>query len=553
MSGRTYSLRTLAEDRILCARTWLNTCESTHGSYCQPRKGELPKRFIDTRPDQPLRLVSTTSEVFQQLSAVVRYATLSYCWGTSTPLRTTKATEEDFGVSIPENLLPKTFRHAIRLVRSLGISYLWIDSLCIVQDDQAEWELEASRMGDFYAGSLITIAASDAWDSEGGCFPGDDNSMEAVIDGKDSSPGDTNDPESAARAKADPTVRMFTYKGEDDYSQTSCTRMIRFQCLDPREIPRQAQLSTRGWALQERILSPRILHCLKSGVHWQCQYLYETQATQTYQVHHSTASDSTYPITQVSQLWPEWIEDYSKRDFTIASDRLQAFAGITKHYTNLTSKKPILGICPDNLARDLAWIRNGQKKGPGIPGAPSWTWFSCNAPIMVDDWGFKFQRRFKVSNVLDLVAFGIEWKGIPMTSQIESCHLIIRGVVKSISVRIPPEAMLYNPPYMLLNDEETDFSKGPIPWTCSGRFDDPGHPVDSGLPYPCLLLRTRMIEEAKVGTIFMDTFLILSRENDPAKVKSTEHGSFRRIGIASFRGKDRIFVDNSDRKTVFLI
>lgn len=228
MSGRTYPLRSLAEDRILCARTWLNTCESTHGSYCQPRKGNLPKRFIDTRSGQPLRLVPTTSEVFQQLSGSVRYATLSYCWGVSTPLRTTKATEEDFGISIPENLLPRTFRHAIRFVRSLGIRYLWIDSLCIVQDDQAEWELEASRMGDFYAGSLVTIAASDAWDSDGGCFPGDDDCMEAVIYDKDSSQGGNETPEGVAGDKADPTVRMFTYKEERGYSQTSCNRMIRF-------------------------------------------------------------------------------------------------------------------------------------------------------------------------------------------------------------------------------------------------------------------------------------------------------------------------------------
>ncbi|KAK7449877.1 hypothetical protein Landi51_05594 [Colletotrichum acutatum] len=408
-------------------------------------------------------------------------------------------------------------------------------------------------MGDFYAGSLITIAASDAWDSEGGCFPGEDDSMEAVIDDKGSSQEDNTSPEDLAEAKADHTVRTFVYKEENGYSQKFCTRMIRFQSLDPREISRQAHLSTRGWALQERILSPRIVHCLKSGVHWQCQYLYETQATQTYELHHFTASDSIYPISQISQWWPEWIEDYSKRNFTIASDRLQAFAGITKHYTNLTSKKPILGICPGNLARDLAWIRNGHIKGPGVCGAPSWTWFSCNAPIMVDDWGFKLQRRFKVSNDVELVAFGIEWKGIPMTSQIESCHLIIRGVVKSISVRIPPEAMIYNPPYMLLNHEETDFSKGPIPWTCSGRFDDPGHPTDSRLSYPCLLLRTRIIEEAKGGTLFKETFLILSRDNESPRAKSTEHIRFRRIGIASSRGKDRLFADDIDRETVFLV
>lgn len=106
---------------------------------------------------------------------------------------------------------------------------------------------------------------------------------------------------------------------------------------------------------------------------------------------------------------------------------------------------------------------------------------------------------------------------------------------------------------MLLDDEETDFSKGPIPWTCSGRFDDPDHPTDSRLPYPCLLLRTSIIEEATDGKLFKETFLILSRGNESLKVKLTDHERFRRIGIASFRGKNRMFVDNVKRKTLSLI
>ncbi|KXH35627.1 hypothetical protein CSAL01_02850 [Colletotrichum salicis] len=320
-------------------------------------------------------------------------------------------------------------------------------------------------MGDFYAGSIMTIAASYALDSEGGCFPGDDDSMEVVANDEDPGKGETTNLERTSGANTDPIVRIFAYKEEDlnDPSQPSYSTMIRFQSLDPSEIPRHAHLSTRGWALQERILSRRSIHCLKSEVHWQCQYSYQTQATQTFDVPHFTAT------------------------FTIASDRLQAFAGISNHYTDLTSNKPILGVCPGNLARDLAWTRDGLQKGPGVPGAPSWTWFSCHAPIMIDDWGFKLHRRFKVSNNVDLVSFGIEWEGIQMTSQIQSCHLIIHDVLKRISVRTPPEAMIYNPPYMLIDDEETDFSKGPIPWTCSGRFDDPDHPTDSRLPYTHLL------------------------------------------------------------------
>lgn len=131
----------------------------------------LPSRFIDVgsrdgRKDP--RLVSST-----EVSNKERYTTLSHCWGASPdnmPLRTTHATKAAHMVSIPMRTLPKTFRDAIDVTRALNVRYIWIDSLCIVQDDLEDWEQEAAKMASIYEGSFLTIAAADSPNSNGGLF-----------------------------------------------------------------------------------------------------------------------------------------------------------------------------------------------------------------------------------------------------------------------------------------------------------------------------------------------------------------------------------------------
>lgn len=95
----------------------------------------------------------------------IRYVTLSHCWGGSLPLRTTKETVHLYSWEIPYELIPKTFHDALTITRALDVPYLWIDALCIIQDDHNDWQIEASKMKDVYSGSLITIAATHALNS----------------------------------------------------------------------------------------------------------------------------------------------------------------------------------------------------------------------------------------------------------------------------------------------------------------------------------------------------------------------------------------------------
>jgi hypothetical protein len=181
----------------------------------------MPKRLIDVGSlgGRPPRLIMSEDLCNQN----IRYATLSYCWGNAN-FRTTKENEGSHKQQLPLQLIPRTLQDALNLTRNLQIQFLWIDALCIVQDDYAEWMVEASRMQDIYLGSSITIAATDAADSSMGCFfP---------------SPG-----------KLDKDSLFLTTRAAEQGSGT----IIRVQPGDIRTSADKSVLNTRGWVLQEMV------------------------------------------------------------------------------------------------------------------------------------------------------------------------------------------------------------------------------------------------------------------------------------------------------------
>jgi hypothetical protein len=117
----------------------------------------LPTRILKLEPkDRRVRLVPSAGQLG-------RYACLSHCWGQHRPVTTTKATLASFiadGIAWAD--MPATFRDAITLAEKLGIFYIWIDSLCIVQDDLDDWTRESLSMAGIYANGCLTIAAASA-------------------------------------------------------------------------------------------------------------------------------------------------------------------------------------------------------------------------------------------------------------------------------------------------------------------------------------------------------------------------------------------------------
>ena len=130
----------------------------------------LPSRLIDVAEhEEDIRIVETKVSTIDKK---VRYAALSHCWGSPElmPIRTLKVNVQNTPYDIAYESLSKTFKDAVTITRKLGLRYVWIDSLCIVQDDVDDWNRESKRMGNIYASCYVNLVASDAADSSVGCF-----------------------------------------------------------------------------------------------------------------------------------------------------------------------------------------------------------------------------------------------------------------------------------------------------------------------------------------------------------------------------------------------
>jgi hypothetical protein len=139
---------------------------SEHASCTVGMTSQVPTRVIDVGEaalHEPIKLYASNGEC-------VPYICLSHCWGDIQPLKTLLSTVENYRNAIESKSLLRTFRHAVSITRSLGIRYLWIDAICIIQDSEEDWAAEASKMASIYRNSYLTIAATWAPSSAHGCF-----------------------------------------------------------------------------------------------------------------------------------------------------------------------------------------------------------------------------------------------------------------------------------------------------------------------------------------------------------------------------------------------
>ncbi|KAK5652331.1 hypothetical protein OQA88_10523, partial [Cercophora sp. LCS_1] len=183
-------------------------------------------------------------------------------------LKTTKENISALREAIPVSQLPQTFLDAVLVTRSLGIGYLWIDSLCIVQDDMDDWEQESGRMASVYQNAVITLAATHSSDSTGGLFTpfnhkpyhwSSDDGCSKTIRSEDTNIWD------AVEIKSSPQLRRyFTLYPSDDIRDT--------QQKHPADLVNTGYpLLTRAWVFQERLLSPRVVHFTTTQLAWECR------------------------------------------------------------------------------------------------------------------------------------------------------------------------------------------------------------------------------------------------------------------------------------------
>jgi hypothetical protein len=156
-------LQNRREEFALLLNKWIAECNRSHPRCLDRiRNGCLPTRVIDVGDNE-----GKTPFLYISSQERGRYLALSYRWGKDSFIRTTKSNTAMLEMRLEMSILPKSFRDAIEITRALGVKYICIDSLCVVQDDMKDWEVESSRMATVYLDAYLVLAASQSESASG--------------------------------------------------------------------------------------------------------------------------------------------------------------------------------------------------------------------------------------------------------------------------------------------------------------------------------------------------------------------------------------------------
>ncbi|KAJ4988919.1 TOL [Stagonosporopsis vannaccii] len=371
---------------------WLRTCAEhceAHHPECQKT---LPVRDDDTdieEVDLPTRVLYIQSQPGQQhhtlcLESTVgkrgRYAALSHCWGgvQNHPPMATRANISRYQAGISVLELPQTFQDAVKATFRLGLVYLWIDSLCIIQDDVSDWEREAHYMSSVYGNAYVTLAASHARNSKGGLFfprpkvkQAPVVSIPIIADGRGAPDGEL--------------VLATTHFGPFEYG-----------------LPGYGLLGSRAWCYQEEILSRRLIWFTYTNVIWDCNKGAVTETgLRIFNVRHETTTPGS---SDRFKNWQRIVQFYSTRSLSFAKDRPVAIHGLVERAKQWyqhseyhhgiwlggesTARTISAAQFPPNFPHQLLWFRDCRVPPDEDPMdlesllLPSWSWLSFPAPVV---------------------------------------------------------------------------------------------------------------------------------------------------------------------------
>ncbi|KAM5362611.1 hypothetical protein ACJZ2D_012440 [Fusarium nematophilum] len=321
-----------------------------------------------------------------QLGETGTYIALSHCWGPPDrqPIRTIKQTISQMRTSIPWSILSAVFQDAIWVCDKLEVDYIWIDSLCIVQDDARDWEIESAKMAAYYSQAYLTIAAESSPDGTVPFLEEPTERWKPMI-----------------YSTVDQAGRPLTSVIREHYS-------LGAHMLEPKNYSTQASslLPARAWTMQEAILSQRIVRFTPSDVIWECNSTTvsldihrdmladESSITHNlrpalFGLHHSPGTEEERQVLATT-LWSLLVKQYTLRGVTFDSDRLPAFSGIASIFRPFLKGKYLAGIWESHLPYGLCWKRTWQLDfetshlALDERVALTWSWASLPARISVD-------------------------------------------------------------------------------------------------------------------------------------------------------------------------
>lgn len=338
------------------ANRWLRNCRANHSECARDIGGEFkfPIRLIDISKDVS-RVVVFNVDRRREVS----YVALSHCWGDAQPLTTVKSNlDKHMRSGIEKTDFPETFRNAVDISRSLGFRYIWIDSLCIVQDDRQDWEEQSSQMACMYGKADLVLGAAVAASARDG-FLG-----------------------------SRPPFREFSIRIPSRQGR-GAPLSLRYRVRPWQDTAKADPLDTRGWALQERLMAKRYLAYGGSEMYWVCIcsvwcecdcYMFETRHWEKIR-----NIDKILPreVSSIGEIGPYWrskvLIPYSFRRLTKSIDKLVALSAVASLFQARFKANYLAGLWKEDLIRELLWKSFDSREARAESSyAPSWSWASVS-------------------------------------------------------------------------------------------------------------------------------------------------------------------------------
>lgn len=443
---------------LALAKECITECMHSH-PHCKaltsPDDGDgdhpfLPTHLIDcTEPDRP-RLAST-------LGRRGRYLTLSYVWGESQPHSTTTSnlrTYECDGILAGHAAsLPATIRDAIHVTHALGVQYLWVDTLCIIQDSEQDKRHELAQMHRIYRDAYVTIiAASAAKVSAGFLQERPAASRTKAFDialpfpcptTTPGAPVITEDLTAWGEVHLAPIHNFVKKKRIEQYSHAS----------EP--------ISARGWCMQEYMMSLRSLIFTSETLQFRCQRGTQNVGKSFYnpsgeprlpdilfapRLSESRALDhGSHGWSDVHTAWLRVVEDYTRRTISFPWDKLVACGAIAEAFQHVLRSDYLAGLWRDTLSCDLLWHKEdgAHLSRPAAYRAPSWSWAAVDGRVTTPRGGAMPQPEYLPAVEVLQCETALEHPAAPF-GQVIGATLILRGVLLPCMLESPWDSSFGN-------------------------------------------------------------------------------------------------------------
>ncbi|GAP83086.2 putative flavin-containing monooxygenase [Rosellinia necatrix] len=476
-----------------------------------------------------------------------KYIALSHRWGGEVSLQLKHHNFNDFKRRIPFSSFPKTFQDAIQICRAMAVEYIWIDSLCIIQDDKADWDIAGSMMDQIYTNSWLAIAADASENGEAGFI------------------------HSPAREDFRARSRKLTYRGPGGKPGEVFVRPWRefgslggfgrhYATIDQeglevskRLVNQGSFLLRRGWVLQETILPHRMIHFFPDEVTWRCATASrcECQPQPHGKVVHEPL-DTELPreidTDNLKEYWREVVEQYTQRQLTFHSDRLAALAGIaSRAHSTSPDVRYYAGLWSDTLPSTLLWtverrIEYGRfwdfdsrRVEPRI--APTWSWASVTGHVSFLFWKRNFGRGRWADGPPDMSVIAVDClpAGRNQYGAVHDAKLTVEGYLCNVRIRL------------------TGGSKWHFPFKMEARRSDGTMGRARGFFYPDTSDLQELLEasrESGIAATFVgvyDKMLLFLKEIEGQPLV------FERIGVGQCHVNDEVVLSEWGRKERFTI